>query len=141
MGDTISGRAARHQGRMPYLVWMAPEDIRFDLGSMGTQKPQPVVRMPILSTMRRVADVLIAAVYEEWQDSHRVGHSMDRLSEMRHLGALSPSVPRVYKDQGRLTRSWHLPCIQRQGQGLTLPDLGPNLLRYPACSSPSISLQ
>ena len=50
-----------------------------------------------------VADVLIAAVYEEWQDSHRVGHSMDRLSEMGHLGALSPSVLRVYKDKGRLT--------------------------------------
>ena len=35
---------------------------------MGAQKPQPMVRMPILIPC--VADVLIAAVYEEWQKKH-----------------------------------------------------------------------
>ncbi len=37
-----------------------------------------------------VADFLIAAVYEEWQEKHRVSHSMDQLTEAKHLGSLAP---------------------------------------------------
>ncbi len=37
-----------------------------------------------------VADLLIAAVYEDWQEKQRVSHSMDQLNEAKHLGALAP---------------------------------------------------